>query len=84
MGDTNHFQKQVKRTKIFLIWSTYGWVHTHHIWTLDLCVVVRDLESSASKKKRFFGVFFKAPLFLGKWYGVATYFLYKKNKEKKN
>ena len=61
--------------------------HTNEIdihWTLDLCVVVRDLESSASKKKkRFFGVFFKAPIFLGKWFGVATYFLYKKNKKKK-
>ena len=24
MNDTNHFQKQTKRTKIFLVWSTYG------------------------------------------------------------
>ena len=28
MGDTNHFKKQTKRTKIFLIWSTYV-EHTH-------------------------------------------------------
>ena len=33
MRDTNHFQKQIKRIKIFLVWSIYGWAHTHHIWT---------------------------------------------------
>ena len=38
MGDTNHFQKQTKRTKIFLVWSTYGWTHTHHIWT---CITIQ-------------------------------------------
>ena len=36
MGDTNHFQKQTKRTKIFLVWSTYSWAHTHHIWTCTI------------------------------------------------
>ena len=30
-------------------------------------------------KKRF-GYFFRAPFFLGKWCGVATYFLYQKKK----
>ena len=39
------------------------------------------------KKERFLECFlghlsFWAPLFLGKWYGVATFFLYKKNKRK--
>ena len=38
---------------------------------------VRDLEN-ASKKKKDFRYLFRAPLFLGKWCGVATYFLYKK------
>ena len=33
MGDTNHFQKQTKGTKIFLVWSTYGWAHTHPTWS---------------------------------------------------
>ena len=51
LGDANHFQKQTKRRKIFLVWSIYGWAHTSHLnmynhineisihWTLDLCVV---------------------------------------------
>ena len=34
---------------------------------------VRDLESSVSQKREI-RVPFRAPLFLGKWYGVATYF----------
>ena len=45
---------------------------------------VRDLKSCLSKKRDFFGVLFRATLFLGKWCGVATYFLYKKEKEKLN
>ena len=36
MGDTNYFQKQTKRTKIFLVWSTYGWAHAHHIWACTI------------------------------------------------
>ena len=40
-------------------------------------VFVRDREF-AFKKKRDFLVLFKATLFLGKWCGVTTYFLYKK------
>ena len=43
---------------------------------------VRDLES-ASKKREIIGVLFRAPFFLGKWCGVATYFLYKKKRENK-
>ena len=40
--------------------------------------IVRDLNEKASLKKEI-RVPFRAPLFLGKWYGVATYFsLYKK------
>ena len=42
---------------------------------------MRDLEN-ASKKKRDFRYLFRAPLFLGKWCGVATYFLYQKKKKK--
>ena len=46
---------------------------------------VRDCQNlGASEKNRdFWSVLFRAPLFLGKWYGVATYFsLYKKEKKK--
>ena len=43
---------------------------------------VRD-RKSASEKKRDFWVFWKTPLFLGKWCGVATYFFLYKKKEKK-
>ena len=25
--------KQKEQKKIVLVWSTYGWAHTHHIWT---------------------------------------------------
>ena len=39
---------------------------------------VRDWENWASQKREIFGVLFRAPLFLDKWCGVATYFLYKK------
>ena len=34
------------------------------------------------KKEKDFCVLFRAPLFLGKWYEVVTYFLYKKKKTK--
>ena len=40
MGDTNHFQKQTKRTKIFLVWSIYGWAHTHHIWSCTITQMI--------------------------------------------
>ena len=42
-------------------------------------MAMRDLES-ASQKREIFGVLLRAPLFLGKWCGVATYFLYQKKK----
>ena len=35
------------------------------------------------KKKKKKKVLLKAPLFLGKWCGITTYFLYKKNKKTK-
>ena len=35
----------------------------------------------ATQKREIFGVHFRALLFLGKWYGVATFF-YTKKKEK--
>ena len=40
---------------------------------------VRDLESASQKRE--IRVPFRAPLFLGKWYGVAIYFLCTKNKK---
>ena len=43
-------------------------------------IIVRD-KSLKTKKKRFVYLF-RAPLFLGMWYGVATYFsLYKRKKK---
>ena len=45
--------------------------------------IVRDLESYPLKKERFLECFFRAPLFLGKWCGVTTYFLYKKIRKNK-
>ena len=43
---------------------------------------VRDLEN-ASQKREIFLVLFRALIFLGKWCGVATYFLYKKIRKNK-
>ena len=43
---------------------------------------VRD-RKSASEKKRDFWVFWKTPLFLGKWSGVATYFFFIQKKREK-
>ena len=48
---------------------------------LELEVVlvgVRDRENWASKKREIFEVLFRALLFLGKWCGIVTYFLYQK------
>ena len=45
-------------------------------------LIVRDRENCLSKRE-IFGVLFRAPLFLGKWCGVATYFFIKKEKRKK-
>ena len=48
-----------------------------------VCVCVCVVRDVSLKKKRF-GYLFRVPLFLGKWYGVATYFsLYKKKEKKK-
>ena len=41
----------------------------------------RPPKLGGALKKEIFGCFFKTPRFLGKWYGVATYFLYKKKKK---
>ena len=41
---------------------------------------VRDLDKSVPKKREI-RVPFRAPLFLGKWYGVATYFFIQKKKK---
>ena len=52
--------------------------------TSSLTAGVRDLEKlDASLKKKIFGVLFRAPLFLGKWYGVATYFFIQKIRKTK-
>ena len=45
--------------------------------------IVRDLESAFQNKRDFLECFFRAPLFLGKWFGVTTYFLYKKIRKNK-
>ena len=42
---------------------------------------MKNLEKVAFQNREIFGVLFGTPLFLGKWYGVVTYFLYKKKKE---
>ena len=62
-------------------------VHAISMRTYGLCVrmhthvCVRPGKTWVLSKKRF--KYFKAPLFLVKWYGVATYFLYKKKIRKK-
>ena len=44
-------------------------------WSVDGC----ERPGKFPQKREIFGVFFREPLFLGKWCGVATYFfLYKK------
>ena len=48
---------------------------------LFLSILLWETSKFSSKKREIFGVLFKAPLFLDKWYGVATYFLYKKKKK---
>ena len=42
---------------------------------------VRDLDQKKVSLKKDIRVPFKEPLFLGKWYGVASYFFYTKNKK---
>ena len=44
--------------------------------------IVKDGEIRPLKKERYFLVLFRVPLFLGKWYGVVTYFYTKKRKTK--
>ena len=57
--------------------STQDFLVITVIW-LNLKLSVRDLDERMSLKKEI-RVPFRAPLFLGKWYGVTTYFsLYKK------
>ena len=58
--------------------------HLVHIWSRSLAL---DIPSGVATVKDMslkmeIRVPFRAPLFLGKWYGVATYFsLYNKNKK---
>ena len=62
---------------------TFGHLNLPRSLALDIpsgVTTVRDLES-ASQKREIFGSAFRAPLFLGKWCGVATYFLRTKNKK---
>ena len=63
-----------------------------HIWSLKSNTKLSPRHPQWSRhyerlrkclsKKRDFWVLFDAPFFLGKRYGVTTYFLYKKNKKK--
>ena len=50
--------------------------------TETIVMSVRDRQGCLSKKRDFL-VLFRAPLFLSKWCGVATYFLYKKIRKTK-
>ena len=64
---------------------TFGHLSLIRNLALDIpsrVATVRD-HKSASQKQEIFGVFFRAPLFLGKWCGVTTYFLYKKIRKTK-
>ena len=45
---------------------------------LFLSILLWETSKFSSKKREIFGVLFKAPLFLGNWSGVTTYFLYEK------
>ena len=56
----------------------FGHLSLIRILALDIpsgVATVRDHQKVPLKKEReIFGVFFRAPLFLRKWCGVATYF----------
>ena len=54
-----------------------SWENLTKVAELHRMPCVRDLDKKASLKKEI-RVPFKEPLFLGKWYGVATYFFNKK------
>ena len=65
----------------------YTFGHLSLIQTLALDIpsgiaTVRDCENWGALKKEIW-VLLRAPLFLGKWCGVATYFLYKKIRKNK-
>ena len=57
------------------------WENLTKVAELHRMPCVRDLDKKASLKKEI-RVPFKEPLFFGKWYGVATYFLIKNKKNK--
>ena len=59
-------------------WTMENSLHVLGVMHYGLC---ERPENCVLSKKRF-GVLLRASLFLGKWCGVATYFLYKKNKKK--
>ena len=61
-----------------------GYIFVHLSLTRSLALdipsgvtIMRDNQNLVPLKKEIL-VLFRAPLFLGKWCGVATYFLYKK------
>ena len=63
-------------------WYTFGHLSLIRSLAHDIpsrVATIRDLESSVSQKREI-RVPFRAPLFLGKWYGVTTLFLYKTKK----
>ena len=70
----------------FFLTNSYGMhlvipAHLSLFWVVcHPSKIVRDRENQVLSKKRFW-YFFRAPLFLGKWCEVATYFLYKKKNE---
>ena len=74
---------------LFWIHHNHGWLmdemgnmertmgNSLHILGVMYYGLCERLKNWVLLKKRF-GVLLRAPLFLGKWCGVATYFLYKK------
>ena len=65
--------------------KTYIYIYNQYIYIYIYIyigyIIVRD-ESLKKKKKKRFVYLFRAPLFLGMWYGVATYFSLHKRKKK--
>ena len=72
----HHTPSFQKRKKISFL--KVNFLRSYTLFKNSLC---ERLGKLGLLKKRF-GCFFKAPLFLGKWCVVTTYFLYKKNKKK--
>ena len=63
------------------------WVEAHKYFVQCQTKAGKEICERPQKylsKKEIFECFFKTPLFLGKWCGVTTYFLYQKKKKNLN